>query len=149
MWELSSPTRDGTRACALAVQSLNHWFAREVPLGVFSRTAHWFMVKVRAVALSCDFTVLDVFAGVPLYACGVTGPTDWSFRCIKTLNSTCVDAATVVLSVSNLRYCLTVPFSLSLSPAACEAYIGDRTSFVQFCILQSTTFEMWPQSLSV
>ena len=35
MWELSSPTRDGTRAPALAMQSLNHWFAREVPLGVF------------------------------------------------------------------------------------------------------------------
>ena len=34
MWELSSPTRDGTQAPALAMQSLNHWFAREVPLGV-------------------------------------------------------------------------------------------------------------------
>ena len=55
----------------------------------------------------------------------------------------------MVLSVSNLRYCLTVPFFLSLSPAACGGYIGDGASFVQFCISQSTTFEMWPQSLSV
>ena len=35
MWELSSPTRDGTQAPTLAMQSLTHWFAREVPLGVF------------------------------------------------------------------------------------------------------------------
>ena len=93
-------------------------------LGVFSRTAHWFMVKVRAVALSCDFTVLDVFAGVPLYACGVTGPTDWSFRCIKTWDSTLVYLAKVVFPVSTLVYC----FQYSVFPfyqPYCSQIIGE------------------------
>ena len=31
MWDLISPTRDGTRAPAVEVRSLNHWTAREVP----------------------------------------------------------------------------------------------------------------------
>ena len=30
IWDLSSPTRDGTCAPALGVQSLNHWTSREV-----------------------------------------------------------------------------------------------------------------------
>ena len=31
MWNLSSPTRDRTRAPALEAQSPNHWTTREVP----------------------------------------------------------------------------------------------------------------------
>ena len=31
MWDLSSPTKDGTGAPAVAVQNLNHWTTREAP----------------------------------------------------------------------------------------------------------------------
>ena len=31
MWDLSSPTRDGTQAPCIGRQILNHWTTREVP----------------------------------------------------------------------------------------------------------------------
>ena len=36
MWDVSSLTRDETRAPAVEVQSLNPWTAREVPLSLVS-----------------------------------------------------------------------------------------------------------------
>lgn len=35
LWDLNSPTKDGTRAPALELHSLNHWIAREAPDGVY------------------------------------------------------------------------------------------------------------------
>lgn len=58
----------------------------------------------------------------------------------------CVDPATVVLSVNNLRYCLNVPFSLSLSPAACGDYRGHRTSIQCHILLSSFAYHS-PQPL--
>ena len=37
LWDLSSPTKDGTHASALEVHSLNHWIARQVPGVVYFR----------------------------------------------------------------------------------------------------------------
>ena len=68
-------------------------------LGVLSGIAHWSMVRIRAMAVSHDyhtFTVLGASARVPSLAYGVTGPTGWSFKCIKAWDSTLVYLANII-----------------------------------------------------
>ena len=80
------------------------------------------MVKVGAMAVSCDFCtfmILGALIGVCSLAYGALGPTGWSFKCIKAWDSTLAHPAKVVLPVSNLMCCFNIPFSLSTKLAAC------------------------------
>ena len=63
-----------------------------------------------------NFTVLGALAGIPKQAYRATGPTDWSFKCLKAWESILVHPAKVILFDSNLIYCLHIPFLVSTSP---------------------------------
>ena len=113
-------------------------------LSVLSNIACWSMVRVGTV--SHDFHTFVVLAvstwvGVPSLAFGATGPTGWSFKCIKTWDSTLEHPTKIVFSVSNLICCFHISFFLSTNVAVCGTLIQCHGFF--FFFLSSTHHDLW------
>ena len=60
-WDLSSPTRDGTRTPCIGRQSLNHWTAMEVPCNLdINPLSDTWLANIFSHPVGCFFTLLIV-----------------------------------------------------------------------------------------